>query len=101
MLLLTSHLTLTSQVLNLSVLTCQMGTMALTSRMNLRGTNENMHTGCLAIRAHEKCIEKMGCCCCCYYSPVAAPTYQGMMAAEDSSFSTWGTVNIRPHGGFH
>lgn len=40
MLLLTSCLTLTSQSLNLSVLTCQMGTMVPTSREELRGPNE-------------------------------------------------------------
>lgn len=92
MLLLTSCLTLTSQSLNLSVLTCQMGTMVPTSREELRGPNEmlshNWLIGSVQIRW-----------ACYYYSPGAVPTYRGLLAAEDSSLSTWWKVNIRSSRG--
>ena len=60
MLLLTSVMTLTSQLLNLSVLICQTGTMVLTFRVELRDANEKMHPECLVIRGSEEVFRKGG-----------------------------------------
>ena len=60
MLLLTGYLTLTNQSLNLSVLTCQMGTVVLTSTVELRGLTEKMHTGYLARSGYLEVFRKDG-----------------------------------------
>ena len=88
---LTNCMTLTSQSSNLTVLICQMGTMILTSRVELGSPNEKMYIRCLAIVAHRKRLEKVG---CCHHSPGAAPAYLGLLAAGDSGLSTWGSADI-------
>lgn len=94
-------MTLTSQLLNLSVLICQMGTMVLTSRVELRDANEKMHTECLVISGSEEVFRKGGLLLLLWLLllfPRSSPTYQGRLAAEDSSLCTGGE-NIRPPGG--
>ena len=103
MLLLTSFMTLTSQLLNLSVLICQMGTMVLTSRVELRDANEKIHTECLVISGSEEVFRQGGLLLLLwllllFLFPRSSPTYQGRLAAEDSSLCMGGE-NIRPPGG--
>lgn len=74
-----------------------MGTMVLTPRVELRDPNKKPHTGCLAISGWGRWA----------VVPVVVtvspqellPCTSVLLAAEHSSLSTWGRVNIRPPGG--
>lgn len=96
MLLLTGYLTLTNQSLNLSVLTCQMGTVVLTSTVELRGLTEKMHTGYLARSGSLEVFRKDGLLLLWLLFHSSCPHIPWHVAAEDSSLSTWGRVSRLP-----